>query len=126
MYKMELNESRPVIHSPDHPMTVYRSLLGSHVLWCREQSGAVADGWNKKAADARDTLQDGFGITSPGSQPLRPNGKAELHLCVDELEYALVGHGVGLIDDDPKEHADEIAAVDAVLKSIDKALKRKN
>ncbi len=67
-----------------------------------------------------------FGIIDDDTKPLHPEGNALLYMSPDDLEYTLVGYGVLLLEDSPKKHAQEIAEVDAVLSSIDKALRRKS
>lgn len=123
---METWKGRPEITSADHPVTVYKALMGSYALWCAEQGEDAGFEWLKKEQDATGALGDGFGIFSPDDAP-NPNGRARLYMRTDELEYALVGYGCGLIDTDepvgPNEgetkNADEIARVDDLLHSID-------
>ena len=116
---MENWKGRPEITSADHPATVYRALMASYALWATEQGQDALSVWSNKEKNASGALADGFGIFNPDDEPLNPGGHARLYMATDELEYALVGYGCGLIDADETKNTDEIARVDDLLRSID-------
>jgi hypothetical protein len=113
---MKLFRGRPKLTAEDHPSTVYAALLGSIAIGNRELPENVADAWVKTAQDAYEAVQDGFGIVDAGREPLNPEGEAVLYLSLDQLESALVNHGMQAL---AESDTDEVATVDSLLKSID-------
>ena len=92
---MQTWKGRPELTIQDYPQTVYRALLGSVAIYNRTEGEEKAFNWVKTSADAREGLQDAFGMVDPlhSNETFRPDGKALLYMTIDQLETALVMYG---------------------------------
>jgi hypothetical protein len=117
---MRIERGRPVIESDDHPVTVNRALHVGASLGNEDRTSDEQFRHGKVFADAWGTLQDHFGIVDLGDEVLvfRPDGEALLYMTPDQLELAVVVHGLQSIAQGADE---EVARVDHILRAIDSA-----
>jgi hypothetical protein len=121
---MIIEHDLPTIESSDYPRTVFKALVGSFVIFSIEHSLDESLDWPKICAKGLKSIQTGFEMPNPlddEAEINNPSGSAQLHMEVDDLEYALVAYGCKLLETfDTNEH-DELPRIDDLLITIDSA-----
>lgn len=103
-----------VITKEDHPQVVVAALRESIPYYNRNLPDQ-ADAWVKAACDAHEAVEDAFGLRFPDlSSGALPDKESIIYMTPDQLELALVIHGVHHIT-----QAAEVQKVDKLLASID-------
>lgn len=117
---MKQFKNRPVITTHDHPEVIAEALRES-IPWYNRHLPGQADAWIKTACDSYETVENDFLLLNPELAATVPEDKESIvYMSPDQLELALVIHGVKHVAD-----AAEVHKVDELLASIDELRSQK-
>jgi hypothetical protein len=111
---METVKGRPVITKEDDPRTIYDALRVSIRYGNSGQLPTDGRVWIKQAQDASEALGDGFMLHYGLDEVESSDAHVTLYMSPDQLEYALVCHGLEQLD-----RGESVQAVDAALLAVD-------
>lgn len=127
---MEIIGNEIKITGLDYPVTIFEALHAGAKWGADNLPDQQAQHWGKTAADAWGRIRGRFGIVNWGdhNEVLKPEGEAEVYLGLPQLELSLVVHGlaqIAKVESGDNTAKQEVANVNAALRSIDHALGRR-
>lgn len=107
------------IEPSDNPQTVVAALREGAQWAARNLSRDDAGHWRHNAANAWETIEDGYGIYNDRMH--RHDGLAQIALAPDQLELSLVAFGVKRLDENTVGAQKDVRRVDEALFALDAA-----
>lgn len=107
------------IEPNDNPQTIVAALREGAQWGARNLPDDEAWRWRHNAANAWETIEDGFGIY--GDELHRHDGQAQVALGPDQLELSLVAFGVKRLAEGTVDAQKDVRHVDEALLALDAA-----